>query len=60
MKEFKIFNRWGQLVYDAPVGDVEGWDGKIKNEPAPSDTYVSRGCRPLSSLGAGLQPAEGR
>lgn len=40
VKEFKIFNRWGQLVYDAPVGDVEGWDGKIKNEPAPSDTYV--------------------
>ncbi len=38
--EFLIFNRWGQLVYEAPENDLEGWDGKFKNEPAASDTYV--------------------
>ncbi len=37
--EFKVFNRWGQLVYnnDDPAN---GWDGTYKNEPAPSDAYI--------------------
>jgi gliding motility-associated-like protein len=38
--EFLIFNRWGQLVYEAPENDIEGWDGRFKNEEAASDTYV--------------------
>ena len=38
--EFLIFNRWGQLVYEAPDGDLEGWDGQFKGQPAASDTYV--------------------
>ena len=38
--EFLIFNRWGQLVYEAPEDDLEGWDGRFKNEAAASDTYV--------------------
>lgn len=36
---FKVFNRWGQLVYDNSRPDV-GWDGRIQGEPAPSDVYV--------------------
>ena len=40
IEEFLIFNRWGQLVYEAPEGDLEGWDGKFKGEKAASDTYV--------------------
>jgi len=36
--EFKIFNRWGQIVYNAT--NNEGWDGTHKGEPAPSDVYV--------------------
>jgi gliding motility-associated-like protein len=40
IQDFMIFNRWGQLVYDAPEDDLSGWDGRFKNEPAASDTYV--------------------
>jgi len=38
--QFRIFNRWGQMVYDAPKDDMEGWDGNFKGEQAASDTYV--------------------
>jgi len=30
--EFKIFNRWGQLVFETSVLD-EGWDGNFKEQP---------------------------
>ena len=40
IQDFMIFNRWGQLVYEAPEDDLSGWDGRWKNEPAASDTYV--------------------
>ncbi len=38
--EFKIYNRWGQVVYEATNND--GWDGTQKGKPAPSDVYVYR------------------
>lgn len=34
--EFKIFNRWGQLL----SSDVNGWDGTFKGKPQPMETYV--------------------
>lgn len=40
LDELLIFNRWGQLVYEAPQNDMDGWDGRFKNENAASDTYV--------------------
>ncbi|MEP6647990.1 MAG: T9SS type B sorting domain-containing protein, partial [Saprospiraceae bacterium] len=40
LQDFMIFNRWGQLVYKAVDNDLAGWDGRFKNEPAASDTYV--------------------
>jgi gliding motility-associated-like protein len=40
IEKFMIFNRWGQMVYEAPEDDLAGWDGTWKNEPAASDTYV--------------------
>ena len=40
VEEFLIFNRWGQLVYDAPTDDLSGWDGRLGDAPAASDTYV--------------------
>lgn len=39
--EFKVWNRWGQLVYDNEGGET-GWDGKHKSEDAASDVYVYR------------------
>lgn len=35
---FKVFNRWGQLVYDGKDA-ANGWDGRIDGKPAPMDTY---------------------
>ncbi|WP_026967449.1 PKD domain-containing protein [Algoriphagus terrigena] len=30
-----IYNRWGQLIYSG----VDGWDGKVNGEEAPTGTY---------------------
>lgn len=35
---FRIFNRWGQLVYDNDDAG-RGWDGAFNGEPQASDTY---------------------
>ena len=36
---FKIFNRWGELVFESH--DVnDGWDGTYKGKPQNPDTYV--------------------
>jgi gliding motility-associated-like protein len=41
IKEFKIYNRWGGLVYES--NDIkEGWDGKYKGKLCPEGTYVYR------------------
>ncbi|MFN8294461.1 MAG: gliding motility-associated C-terminal domain-containing protein [Chitinophagales bacterium] len=37
VREFRIYNRWGQLIYDNPT---LGWDGNYKGEPQPSDVYT--------------------
>ena len=39
MIEFRIYNRWGQLVYDNDTPET-GWDGNVNGNPAPSDVYV--------------------
>ena len=38
MTEFKVFNRWGQCVYDGS-DPQKGWDGTYKGQPAAMDTY---------------------
>lgn len=35
--EFKVFDRWGELVHDS---NSEGWDGSYNNKIAPADIYV--------------------
>ncbi len=37
--EFKVWNRWGQLVYNND-NPTQGWDGKHNGNNAPSDVYV--------------------
>ncbi len=39
--QFRVWNRWGQLVYDNETPD-QGWDGMFNDSPAPSDVYVYR------------------
>ncbi len=43
--EFKIFNRWGELVYQSTDPDelfdpLKGWDGKYKGELQEMEVYV--------------------
>ena len=38
LADFKVFNRWGQVVFDGV--DPDGWDGKHNGKDAPSDTYA--------------------
>jgi gliding motility-associated-like protein len=39
MKLFRIFNRWGQLIFST-TRLHEGWDGKINGVLQPTGTYV--------------------
>ena len=34
----KIFNRWGELVYES--NSYEGWDGRYQQSEAPEEVYV--------------------
>ncbi len=38
IREFKIFNRWGELVYEGT--NPEGWDGRQGSKEAPADVYA--------------------
>lgn len=37
--QFRVWNRWGQLVYDNE-NPSEGWDGNHNGNAAPSDVYI--------------------
>ena len=36
VKEFRIYNRWGQLISE----DITGWDGKYEGKEQPVGTYT--------------------
>ena len=44
VKNFRIFNRWGELVFQRtnfnPNDKLYGWDGKVRGVPASSDVFV--------------------
>ncbi len=37
--EFKVFDRWGEIVYNNETPD-DGWDGKKDDKLMPSDVYL--------------------
>ena len=39
MDYFRVFNRWGQLVYQT-VEFGKGWDGRVNGVAQPIGTYV--------------------
>lgn len=39
LESFQIFNRWGQLVFQAGAL-TDGWDGTVNGEPQPMGTYI--------------------
>ena len=42
LKEFsmKIFNRWGELIFETDKLDGRGWDGKYGGDAQPVGVYV--------------------
>lgn len=42
IEDFKVFNRWGQVVYNGRDNNNQGWDGTHGGKPAVSDVYVWR------------------
>ena len=38
-KYFKIYNRWGNLVFDSKDPN-KGWDGRFNGKLQPQDTYI--------------------
>ena len=44
VKHFKIFNRWGQVVFERanilPNDPSQGWNGQVNGKAQPSDVYV--------------------
>jgi len=39
MEYFRVFNRWGQLVFQTSIMG-RGWDGTIGGRPQATGTYV--------------------
>lgn len=37
---FKIFNNWGEVIYETSDVDGQGWDGTFKNVDQPMGVYV--------------------
>lgn len=44
VKSFRIFNRWGNLVFEKlniqPNDPSQGWDGRVRGVPATPDVFV--------------------
>jgi gliding motility-associated-like protein len=44
IQSMRIFNRWGELVFERknfpPNSQADGWNGLIAGKPAASDAYV--------------------
>lgn len=36
----KIFNRWGQMIYNSESGNDEGWNGTFHDVPCEMGTYI--------------------
>jgi gliding motility-associated-like protein len=50
----RVFNRWGNLVYESEKGYPDPWDGKYKGNEVPPGAYFY-----IIDLGGGLKPKSG-
>lgn len=37
--DFKVYSRWGEVVYDHKTGERQGWNGTFNNKPADMGVY---------------------
>jgi len=40
--DFRIYNRWGVLLYDRTQSPESWWDGSYDGEEQPAGTYIYR------------------
>jgi gliding motility-associated-like protein len=40
LQYFRVYNRWGQLVYETRAMSTQGWDGVYNGVKQPMDTYT--------------------
>jgi len=40
LQEFRVYNRWGEMVYQTSDINDRGWDGTLNGKPQPVGTYV--------------------
>ncbi len=40
IETFRVFNRWGQMIFDGPALGLQKWDGTYKGELQPSGNYI--------------------
>jgi gliding motility-associated-like protein len=40
LQYFRIYNRWGQLVYDMQGTNQQGWNGRIGGQPQATNVFV--------------------
>lgn len=38
--DFKVYNNWGEVIFETVDVDSPGWDGTFKGEPQPLGVYV--------------------
>lgn len=38
----RVFNRWGQIVFESSSLNGRGWDGRFRNSPQPTGVYLYR------------------
>ncbi|MCB0546665.1 MAG: gliding motility-associated C-terminal domain-containing protein [Phaeodactylibacter sp.] len=53
----RVYNRWGEMVFEGTDPDANGWDGNHKNNPAPSEVYFYT-LQYISETDMGDVPAE--
>ncbi|WP_052594370.1 T9SS type B sorting domain-containing protein [Aureispira sp. CCB-QB1] len=40
ISSFRIFNRWGQEIYNGDTSHGDGWDGTVNGVPQPTEVYI--------------------
>lgn len=40
ISEFRVFSRWGQMVYERTNNNDQGWDGNYNGQQAPPEVYM--------------------
>jgi len=54
LAKVKVFNRWGNIVFESETGYTKPWDGTFKGDPVPLGAYFY-----IIDLGSNLTPKSG-